>query len=90
VALRVTLRNGSADPDEGRIVATLPIPAHAASAIRLRIAINDPKYGFDYAFGSGQWHTLLADADSSVLASERTNQFTGLVVGPYAMRGAAP
>jgi len=87
-ALIVTLRNGHDDPAEGKAIATLPLDM-ATSHVRLRIRISDPDYAFDYALTDRKWHTLLSHADSTMLASERSNQFTGLVIGPYAARGSA-
>jgi len=87
-ALIVTVRNGHDDPPEGKPIASVPLDA-ITSRLRLRLKINDPDYGFDYALADNQWRTLIAQADSTPLASERSNQFTGVVIGPYAARGLA-
>lgn len=84
-ALEVTRRAQANDPEDGAVIAHVMMP-RATTRVRLRLRMADPDYGFDYAIGSGPWRTLLAHADSSVLASEPTNQFTGVVVGPFALR----
>ena len=87
-ALIVTLRNGRDDPEDGKPVASVPLD-NIASRVKLRIKINDPNYSFDYALADNKWHTLMPHADSTMLASESSNQFTGVVIGPYAARGSA-
>ena len=47
-------------------------------------------YDFSYAIADGDWQLLLADADGRLLASEPTNQFTGVLIGVYAARAASP
>lgn len=85
-ALIVQRRNGSGEPAEGVPLATIALPP-AQSHVRLRLNIADPVHSYQYALGTGGWHTALAELDSSFLASERSNQFTGTVIGLYANRG---
>ncbi len=90
VRLVVALRNGAGDPDEGRIIASAPSSVASREALRLRISARGAEYDFSYATGGGPWVSLLSNADGRVLASERTNQFTGTLMGVYAVRSAAP
>lgn len=85
--IMVAVRNGSADPLEGRVLASTAYTADGA-AIRLRIEARGPDYGFAYAAAGGVWHWLVPHADGRVLASETSNQFTGTVIGLYAAKSA--
>jgi alpha-N-arabinofuranosidase len=86
--LVVAVRNGAADPEDGRIIAAAP--AATATSIRLRIAARGAEYDFSYAIADGGWQVLLGNADGRILASEPTNQFTGTLIGVYAARDTAP
>ena len=82
----VMVRNGAADPDSGRVIASAPYASSTGRPLRLRLAAKGALYDFSYATGSGGWQTLLSDADGRILASERSNQFTGTVIGVLAER----
>ncbi len=84
--LVVAMRNGAADPEQGRIIAAVPLPAAPGSAVRLRITAAGAAYSFAYALEDGRWQTLLSGADGRILASERTNLFTGAIIGLHAAR----
>lgn len=86
--LVVTLRNGADDPDEGRIIASIPRPGAPGEAIRLRITARGKEYDFSYAIAGSSFRMLLANADGRILASEPTNQFTGTLIGVYAARSS--
>ncbi len=80
--LVVSERNGSDDPAEGKIIASTPIKTDMP--VRLRISSFGPILHFTYALPNGYLQPLLMNADGRVLASETSNQFTGVVIGPYA------
>jgi xylan 1,4-beta-xylosidase len=83
----VTERNGAGDPDEGRIVASTAFSGGAAGGpLRLRVSARGALYDFSYALGGAAWRPLLTNADGTILASEPTNQFTGTLIGVYAVR----
>lgn len=84
-AIVVTKRDGETDPSAGRVIAAVPYPK-SAGPLRLRIAARGAAHDFGYALPGGQWQTLVADADGRPLASERSNQFTGTVIGVLAER----
>jgi xylan 1,4-beta-xylosidase len=83
--LVVSKRNGKDDPEEGRIVASMPVKA--GEPVRLRISTYGPSLNFTFSSLGGYWRPLLMGADGKILASELTNQFTGTVIGPYASAG---
>ena len=87
LALAVTMRNGARDPAAGRTVTSTPFAGPRGAPVRLRIAAKGAAYDFSYAIGSASWKTLMTDADGKALASERSNQFTGAVIGIVAERG---
>jgi alpha-N-arabinofuranosidase len=82
----VTERNGAGDPDEGRIVASTAHSGAAGGPLRLRVSARGALYDFSYAFEGAAWRPLLTNADGTILASEPTNQFTGTLIGVYAVR----
>ncbi len=84
--LIVSRRNGAGDPADGAIIASAPFTAAPGSAVRLRVRISDGAIGFDAATGASAYQILLDHADARMLASEVSNQFTGVVIGPYAGR----
>ena len=86
--LVVTLRNGADSQPDGHVVARLPL-APTTPRLKLRLNVHDPEYAFDYKLPGRRWQTLLAHADATMLASEASNQFTGVVIGPYAARQLA-
>ena len=88
--LLVAERNGAADPDDGRIIAAAPYPSMPGQALRLKIAVRGAAVDFWYALADGGWQLLLGNADGRFLASELSNQFTGVLLGVYATRAAAP
>jgi xylan 1,4-beta-xylosidase len=86
--LVVRKRDGAEDPEEGRILASIPIKADKASKpLRLRIGSFGPSLNFTYADPGGTFQPMLINASGKVLASEASNQFTGVVIGPYASTG---
>jgi len=87
--LVVAVRSG-ADPQDGRIAAATPYAGAPGAAIRLRVTARGAEYDFSYALPGEDWRVLLAHADGTVLASERTNLFTGTLIGVYAARDADP
>ncbi len=82
--LVVTKRDGQSDPASGTRVAAMPFGGHL---VRLRLTTREGEVDFSYALPGGAWRPLLAHADARMLASERSNQFTGVVIGAFAARG---
>jgi xylan 1,4-beta-xylosidase len=52
--------------------------------VRLRISSFGPIVHFTYALPNGYFQPLLLNEAGKALASEASNQFTGVVIGPYA------
>jgi xylan 1,4-beta-xylosidase len=88
--LLVAERNGADDPDDGRIIAAAPYPSPPGQPLRLKIAVRGPAVDFWYAIADGDWQLLLGNADGRILASELSNQFTGVLLGVYAARTGLP
>ncbi len=86
VRLIVARRDGAGDPEAGMIIASVPFRGAAGSALRVRVRISDGTISFDAAHAMAEFETLLDNADARMLASERSNQFTGVVIGPFAAR----
>jgi alpha-N-arabinofuranosidase len=85
--LVVMRRSAATDPADGLPMAHVALPP-ASTPVRLRIRLHDGQASFDYALAQRPWQALITDADAEPLASERSNQFTGLVIGPYAQAAA--
>ena len=79
--IRVTRRAGPGDPKAGTLVARAPAPE---GRIRLRIRGDRDRYRFDYAPERGEWRTLHADADGTLLSTRTAGGFVGAVFGPFA------
>jgi xylan 1,4-beta-xylosidase len=85
-AVAVSMRNGATDPENGTVIASTPLAKSSGKPIRLRVDAKGAAFDFSYAIGDGAWTKLVADADGRPLASERSNQFTGVVIGMLAER----
>lgn len=85
--LIVARRAGKNEPEGGSPVAARPFARPPGSTIRLRVTLKGPVARFDYALADGGWQILARDVDAHLLASERSNQFTGSVMGIYAASG---
>ena len=86
----VTLRRRiSAEASErGEVLASAPIPA--SGAVELRVGIDKGTAHLAWrAAGEDQWRELAAGVDVEPMASIHAGLFTGVVIGPYAVRGAA-
>ncbi|QZH75695.1 MAG: glycoside hydrolase family 43 protein [Erythrobacter sp.] len=83
--LAVLRRDGAGMATGGEVVQSVP---YAAGEVELRIAFDNGNADFSYrAPGSGTWRVLAEDVDVSHMASVRSNLFTGVVAGPYAVSG---
>jgi xylan 1,4-beta-xylosidase len=82
LALQVRGRAGVDQPAEGALLASAPLPA--TDAVRLRIVARAGRYDFQWADAHGDWRTLLADADGTVLSTKTAGGFVGVTFGPFA------
>jgi xylan 1,4-beta-xylosidase len=57
--------------------ASLPIIPH----LELRISGDDRKLAFAYQISTGEWQTLVADADATVITTQAAGGFVGAMVG---------
>jgi alpha-N-arabinofuranosidase len=86
-AVAVSMRNGATDPENGTVIASTPLAKNSGKPIRLRVDAKGAAFDFSYAIGDGAWTKLVADADGRPLTSERSNHFTGVVIGVLTERG---
>ncbi len=63
-------------------IARITLPETAAS-IELRAAVNQDKCSFDYAI-AGEWHSLRANEDATLLTTEVAGGFVGATAGLHA------
>jgi alpha-N-arabinofuranosidase len=82
--IRLTQRAGPNDPHAGRIIARVAI---APGPVRLRVRADGERYWFDHAAATGEWTTLDADADGTLLSTKTAGGFVGAVFGLYAQSG---
>jgi xylan 1,4-beta-xylosidase len=81
----VSKREHANDPEEGRILASQILIG--TGPIKLKIQANGPDYSFSVAHGNQPWTVLLANADGTILSTDKAAMFTGTVWGPYARSG---
>ncbi len=60
------------------------VPLAPARQVRLRIQADAKRISFAGAGDSGEWQSVLANADGIVLTTQAAGGFVGAVVGPYA------
>jgi alpha-N-arabinofuranosidase len=82
--LRVERRADANDPVDGVVLASTALTTRGP--VDLRIAAQGGRYTFSYAVG-GEWKTLLADADGTILSTEKAGGFVGTLIGLYAHAG---
>jgi alpha-N-arabinofuranosidase len=63
-------------------VATATIPA--ADSLAFKVSANGPAYSFLYASRGGDWRTLRAHEDGTLLSTDVAGGFIGATLGPYA------
>lgn len=81
--IQLRRRAGPDEPTDGVVIAqaSLPDPSHAT---RLRIVARADLYDFGYAEEAGDWKTLVADVDGTLLSTRTAGGFVGVVFGPHA------
>lgn len=82
----VTLRRraGPAQPAEGVVIASAPLPVRAGAPVHLRIDARRDTYDFSYAVRDGRWRPLLRGADGKILSTKTAGGFVGAVFGLHA------
>jgi len=84
----VRRRTADGDPVRGALLVEAPL-APGIGEVELRLRIADGRAAVDIRpNGRGSWRTLLEEIDVTRLASVHSGLFTGLTVGPYAVRAA--
>jgi alpha-N-arabinofuranosidase len=76
-------RAGPQEAHDGVVIASAPL-AEAADATRLRITARADRYDFAYAPERGDWVTLVADVDATILSTRTAGGFVGVTFGPHA------
>jgi len=84
--VRVERRAGPGDSADGVVLASTPLADDGP--VDLRISAQGARYDFAYAV-DGAWHTLLPDADGTILSTEKAGGFVGTLIGLYAHSDAA-
>lgn len=85
--VKVERRAGPKDPLHGVVLASGPVARGAP--VELRITARDGRYDFAYASRPGQWVTLRAGDDGSILSTKIAGGFVGATLGMYAYSGEA-
>ena len=83
LAIELRRRGGPDEPADGVVLASVPL-ASPSDASRLRIEARADKYDFAYAAEKGDWTTLAAGVDGTILSTKTAGGFVGVVFGPYA------
>jgi xylan 1,4-beta-xylosidase len=82
-------RAGPSDPESGVKVASAPVTLKAGAPVWLKITARGGAYDFSYALTAGQWKTLKAGEDGTILSTKKAGGFVGALLGVYAHDGAA-
>lgn len=84
--IAVRSRSGPGQPANGEPVASLPLPTRGEVELRLKIDKGTADFAWRPA-GQKAWRELKRNVDITHMASVRAGLFTGVTVGPYAVRG---
>jgi xylan 1,4-beta-xylosidase len=82
-------RAGPSDPESGVKVASAPVTLKAGAPVWLKVTARGGAYDFSYALTAGQWKTLKAGEDGTILSTKKAGGFVGALLGVYAHDGAA-
>lgn len=72
------------DSADGVEVASAPVALKADAPIWLKITARGALYDFSYALAPGQWKTLKAGEDGTILSTKTAGGFVGALLGVYA------
>lgn len=81
-------RAGPDQPEGGVKIASAPVDTGGAGPIWLKITARGGAYDFAYALTEGQWKTLKAGEDGTILSTKTAGGFVGVLLGVYAQDGA--
>ncbi|WP_407827644.1 glycoside hydrolase family 43 protein [Sphingomonas sp.] len=84
LAIRVRRRAGGNEPAAGVILASASTGVPPTSPVQLRIDAHGAAYDFSWSTDGRRWHSLLRDADGTLLSTKRSGGFVGAVFGLYA------
>jgi alpha-N-arabinofuranosidase len=77
-------RAGPKDAADGVEVASVPVTLKPGVPIQLKITARGGLYDFSYALAPGQWKTLKAGEDGTILSTKTAGGFVGALLGVYA------
>lgn len=80
--LRLRRRAGSQMPENGEILAEVPLPE--STSVTLKASADAGLIDFAYAVDGGDFISFVEDADNTILSTRTAGGFVGVVMGPYA------
>lgn len=87
--IRLRRRAGPDEPANGVVLKQAPLSAPATTPVQLRITARGANYDFGWSADGKSWHTLVSDADGTILSTEKAGGFVGAMIGMYAHDGEA-
>ena len=69
-------------------VASAPVTLKADAPVWLKVTARGGAYDFSYALTAGQWKSLKANEDGSILSTKKAGGFVGALLGVYAHQGS--
>lgn len=78
-------RAGMAQPADGEVLASLPMPGDGP--VRLRVTAREGLYDFEAANAGGTWQPVLLGAHGTILSTPVAGGFVGTLIGPFAQSG---
>jgi alpha-N-arabinofuranosidase len=82
--VRLHRRAGPGDPKFGEVVKEQPLPLSAGAPVYLRAEARGANYEFSWSADGKGWHTLVKDADGTILSTKRAGGFVGSMFGVHA------
>jgi alpha-N-arabinofuranosidase len=82
--IRLHRRAGPTQPKLGEVVKEAALPISLGSAVYLRAEARGASYDFSWSTDGKGWHTLVKDADGTILSTKRAGGFVGSMFGVHA------
>jgi xylan 1,4-beta-xylosidase len=84
----LSVRKSAQDPQAGRVLTSVPLPAGAANKpVYLKLSIDRGTLSAGYAVRKNEWKRLAAGSDATFLSTKLAGGFVGTVLGLYNQKG---
>lgn len=87
--IRLRRRAGPEEPKIGTVLREEALTVRPGAPVRLRAEARGTVYDFSWSSDGTHWHTLVKDADGTILSTKRAGGFVGAVFGVHAFQPAS-